>query len=202
LDAIQRYAAVFGRPPFIERKSNDRNHISVLGFPPLKKSFWRSLWSEAHDSTVYVTVGMSGHDMAVPQAERHSCATKVELLAVCDGQIVGGPAGTEDVVAALLLLIAEYVLDKGIILGVGHTLDLQEPLTTNTAMSAFLFTPPEGIDEKRLRRCTRAQSLLNVVSISKAELDYAREVGVAALVERFQASGVRPMFDYMRRSAL
>ena len=200
--AADRYAAVLGRPPFISRQSSGGRHIEALGFPPMKRSFWRSLLAEAHDTTIYVTAGMSDHPMAVPDSERHIYVPRVELMAVCDGQVVGGPTASDDVVTALLLLVADYVLDQGIFIGVGHTLDFQEPLSPNTQMSAFLFTPPEGIDEKRLRKCTQAQALLNVVPISAAELGLARSEGVAALVDRFAASGVAPVFDYLRPSVV
>jgi hypothetical protein len=202
MEVARRYAAVFGRAPFVEEQSAGALRVQVFGFPPLRRSFWRSLISEAHDTTVYITAGMSDYPMQVPPQARGDYSARIELMAVCDGQITGGPSGTDDVVSALLLAVAEYVLDNGIYIDVGHTLDFQERLAPNTEMTAFLFTPAEGIDEKRVRRCSRAEAILNVMPITRSELEFTRNEGMEALIDRFQASGVGPVFDYMRKSSV
>lgn len=164
----------------------------------MRKSFWRSLISEFHDTTVYFTGGLSDYSMAVPPAEQKAYPPRIELMALCGGQITAGPSDTDDVVSALLLAVGEYVINSGIFIGVGHTLDFQERLSPNTEMSAFLFTPAECTDEKRVRRCTNAQAILNVVPITSAELAIARQEGVGKLIDLFETSGVRPVFDYLR----
>jgi Suppressor of fused protein (SUFU) len=202
MKTVNRYAAVLGRPPFVERKLNGSLNICAFGFPPLRRSFWRSLFSEAHDTTIYLTAGMSEHPMPVPHSEQKLFPPRVELMADCAGQITGGPLGNEDVVSAILLGIAEFTISSEIFIGIGHTLDYREPLAPNTNMSGFLFTPPVGIDEKRLCRCSKSESILNVVPITAAELSLARNSGVPALIDRLEASGFSPVFSYMRESAV
>ena len=199
MTSVSKYSAVLGRDPFVRRESEAGKAISAYGFPPLKRSFWRGLISEAHDTTVYFTAGMSAYSMMVPPEEARIYPSRIELMATCDGQVV---AGDEDVVSAILLGVAEYVLDSNIFVGAGHTLDFQRPLTVNTKMSALFFTPPEGMDESRLRRCTNAEGILNVVPITAAELAVARSEGIEALVTRFEESRVRPIFDYARPSVV
>jgi hypothetical protein len=80
-----RYAAALGRPPFIEKKSSGGIEIAAYGFPPMRRSFWRSLFSEAHDATVYLTAGMSAYPMATPLAEQQTTPPRVELFTPPEG---------------------------------------------------------------------------------------------------------------------
>lgn len=157
--------------------------------------------SEAHDQAVYITAGMSEYAMPVAPALKRVYAQNVELIAFSDMPIGGGETGTEDVPAAILQFIADYVLDTKILIGVGHTLDFRERLAPNTEMSAVLFAISDGVDAKRIRRCTKAKEILNVVPITAAEVDLARTDGVEVLLNHFEKAGVRPVFDYLRRSA-
>lgn len=196
MDPIAKYAAVFGRPPAVVRAPTDRWGVSACLFPPLKRGFWRSLVSESHDTAVYVTSGMSEHPMA-PHAPA-PYAARVELMAFSPMPIAGGPDGSEDVPTAVLQSISSYVLDHRILIGVGHTLDFQQPLASNTRMTGCLFATADAVDERRVRRCSKAQQLLNVVLLTAAELELARSEGVPALLDRFEAAGVGPVFDFQR----
>ncbi len=199
MDPLKRYAAVLGRNPFIEVQSANLANVHAYGFPALKRSFWRNLMSEFHDKFVYVTAGMSEHSMHIPPDQQKIFPSRIELMAVPDGQITGGENGKEDIVAAWLLAISEYVINSNIFIGAGHTLDFQQPLSANTEMSAFLFTPLAGGDEKRLCKCTKAQDILNVVPVTAAELALIRKDGIGAIINLFEANGVRPVFDYLRQ---
>jgi hypothetical protein len=169
-------------------------------FPPLKRSFWKSLLSEAHDETVYITAGLSSYTM--PTWEHGNHDQRIELIAFSKAPISGGEGGKEDIPTLLLQIIANQVLDQKIPIGVGHTLDFQEHLASNTLMSAFLFALADGVDAKRISRCTKAQTLLNVVPITAPEVQFARTNGVEALIERFEKAGVPPVFDYQRASTV
>ena len=193
MKAISRYQAVFGRPPTVYRGPTDGRGIAACMFPATRHGFWKSLFSEACDQTVYITAGMSAHLMGDGVASPGPYAQRVELVAVCEGPISGGPGGREDVPTMILQVIASYVLDNRLLVGVGHTLDFQEPLAPNTVMTGVLFALPERMDTKRIRRCTEARELLNVVPITSAELEFARRHGVGALIERFDAAGVPPV---------
>lgn len=202
MDTVTKYAAVFGRSPAVLLGPSGEWGVSACMFPAMKRSFWRGLWSEAHDQTVYITAGMSAHPMRCDPATSQDHAERIELMAICEVPIGGGPSGNEDVPTAILQLIANYILDNRILVAVGHTLDFQEPLATNTMMSAVLFALPEQMDVKRIRRCSKAQALLNVVPITAAELNFMRKHDLGALLDKFESAGVLPVFDFARSSAV
>jgi len=202
MKAIAKYAAVFGRSPAVLREPTNGRAVAACMFPAMKPSFWKGLFAEAYDETVYITAGMSAHLMPGDAASLELYAQRVELVAVCEMQVCGGPGGKEDIPTLILQMIADHVLENGILIGVGHTLDFQEPLAPNTMMTAVLFALPERMDVKRIRRCTEAQELLNVVPITAAELTFMRENDLGALLERFESAGVLPVFDYSRPSAV
>lgn len=123
-------------------------------------------------------------------------------MATLAGQSTAGPPDREDDISAWLLAIADNVLNSHSFIGVGHTLDFEERLAPDTEMTAFLFTPPVGVDERRLCRCTNAKAILNVVPITAAEINLARQESVEALIECLADSGVDPVFDCARKSAV
>ena len=200
MKSIQKYSAVFGRPPAMVRDPNPNSTVSAYMFPPLKRSFWKSLISEAHDQTIYITSGMSSHKLPGCD-DREGCADRIELIAFSKMPINGGPDGTEDIPTVILQMIADYILNEQIPIGIGHTLDFQEPLATNIQMSAILFAIPEGIDAKRVRKCTKAQNILNVVPITADELELAKN-DFLKLIDKFEAAGVQPVFDCFRSSVV
>ena len=202
MDPVSKYSAVFGRNPAVVRAPRGKWAVSACMFPAMKRSFWRSLMSEAHDQTVYVTAGLSDYTMPVGTTVRGAYPANIELIAFCELPIGGGETGTEDVPTAILQLIADYVLDTDTLVGVGHTLDFGERLAPNTEMSAVLFATTDGVDVKRIRRCTRAKDILNVVPITANEVELARAEGLESLLNRFESRGVRPVFDYLRASAV
>jgi hypothetical protein len=202
MTTLAKYAAVFGRSPASVRPAENGGQISAAMFPPLKRSFWRGLMSEAHDVTVAITYGLSDHAMPVPPTELRETSDRIELIAFSAVPIGGGPSGREDMASAVLQMIGDYIVDQKLVVGVGHTLDFRQPLGTNVEMSAVLFALPFGIDVKRVMRCSRARELLNIVPITPAELHLAREKDIGALLDRFEATGVEAAFDCFRKSAV
>lgn len=199
---LAKYAAVFGRPPVVVREPEAGGCVAAAMFPPLKRSFWRGLISEAHDVAVAVTFGLSEHPMPVPPELAGETSDRIELIAVTPVPIGGGVSGAEDMMSAILQMIGDYIVEQKVVIGVGHTLDFQTPIATNIEMSAVLFTPPEGVDAKRLMKCSRARELLNIVPLTPAELQLAREKDTGALLDRFETGGVAPVFDCFRKSAV
>ncbi len=202
MDTLAKYAAVFGRAPAFVRDPENGGHVSAAMFPPLKRSFWRGLISEAHDVTVAITYGLSDHAMPVAPLEQKETSDRIELIAFSAVPIGGGASGKEDMASAILQMIGDCIIDQKLVVDVGHTLDLQRTLATNVEMTAVLFTLPFGIDAKRVMKCSRARELLNIVPITPAELRLAREQGVGALLDRFEASGIAAAFDCFRKSAV
>ena len=160
--------------------------------------------SEAHDRTVCITAGLSAYQMPVPAD--HSRTTRIpdriELIAFASVPIAGGPSGSEDVLSAVLQMIGDFIINQKVAVGVGHTLDFGEPLASNVAMTAILFSLPHGVDSKRIERCSAAMQLLNIVPITAKELEFCRQSGVISLLDRFDEAHVSPIFDCFRRSAV
>ena len=160
--------------------------------------------SEAHDRTVSVTAGLSAYRMPVPsdQNQTSRIPDRIELIAFSSVPIVGGQSGSEDVLSAVLQMIGDYIINQKLAVGVGHTLDFGEPLASNVAMTAILFSLPQGVDSKRIERCSEAMQLLNIVPITAKELEYCRQSGVIALLDRFDEVQIPPVFDCFRGSAV
>jgi hypothetical protein len=49
---------------------------------------------------------------------------------------------------------------------------------------------------------THAQQILTVVPVTAAELTLARAEGIDALIQRFEAAGVPPVFEHTRKSVV
>jgi|GEM_PF-3860403 len=200
MNSVAKYAAVFGRAPVVVRGPDEDWQVAVCTFAPQKRSFWKSLLHVAHDQSVSITAGMSDYPM--PDDPNGMWAPRVELMSVSDTLVGGGPAGKDDVPSAILQMIARDVLEQRRLVGFGHTLDLGEKFASNSAMSAVLFALPANMDDKRVRTCTRAQELLNVMPISARELALVRSDSVEALLDRFERAGVAPVFDILRPSVV
>lgn len=201
MNAIDKYAAIFGRAPYL---TDTYNHgISVSFFPATDAGFFKRLMAEGVDQYIYLTSGLSHHELPVPNDLPYKPTARIELMAQTEGQIVGGESGQEDVVADLLGTIAEYIVEEKIWIEPGHTLDFLDPIAMNSAMSAFLFAVPVDLDIKRIRKASRkCQEIFSVIPISQAELDYVRNHGADALIEQFIECAVPPLFDPFRASVI
>jgi len=114
-------------------------------------------------------------------------------------QIGAGPEG-RDVVTAILQMLAVVPFQQGIFFGPLQTCDLGERISTNSAMTGFLFAVPEGIEMGRLCSCTpSAQLVVSVITITANEIRYAKERGSERLIAQFEKAGVLPIFDPFRK---
>ena len=201
MNEIEKYAAIFGRAPYLVKDSDIG--VRTAFFPAIDAGFFKSLMSEGVDQNIYITAGLSRYEMKAPSDLSYKPETKVELVAQTNGQITSGATGEEDVVSELMPMIASYIIEERIFIEPGHTLDFQERIATNSEMSAFLFSVPEGFDVNRVRKaCKSCQALVSLIPISVAELEYTRKNGVGALIDIFEENNVPPLFDPFRSSAI
>jgi hypothetical protein len=71
-----------------------------------------------------------------------------------------------------------------------------------SAMTAFFLVIPPDDDRGRLTHASGAQQMMAVMTVSQRECELAMAEGSAALVARFEASGVPPFIDWERRSVV
>jgi hypothetical protein len=199
MNTIQKYAAVFGRNPAIYREPVPEIGVAACMFPALKRSFWKSLSAEAHDSVVHITAGLSAFEMPSPSAED---ASRIELFVTSPEPVGGGESVDQEVPGMILQDVAEYIVTRNAFVGLGHTLDFRSEWVENSPMRALLFAMPVGVDVKRICKCSRAQDLLTPVPLTAPELELCRSQGVLALLDRFEAAGVEPVFDAFRKSSV
>lgn len=199
---VQRYAAVFGRAPAVIRDSVAGHSILACCFPALARSFWKGLFAEAHDVHVWITAGLSGHKIEKSSEGDVLPSVAFELMAMAEHAVGGGETGVEDVITVILQMIAGYIIEQGVVVEIGHTLDFREPMSANTEMTGVFFLPPDGIDMKRLIKCSSAEEILGVMPLTAAELEFARTDGVGALIDKFEEAGVSSFFDVFRKSVI
>ena len=200
MNTIDKYRAVFWRDPWVVRGPLPGFPVSTCMFPAVKLSFWKRILAEASNKVIYISAGLSDFEIPVPAGD--DIASRVELFAICEAPIGGGEGGNEDVPTVILQQIANFIIEQKAAISVGHTLDFGEPFASNVQMSAILFGCPEGIDEKRICKCSKAQALIVPIPITQAELDFARREGVLALIDKFEANDVPMAFDVFRKSVL
>jgi len=200
---IEIYAAILGREPYLVKKPQSKNHISVAFFPEINAGFFKRLMAEGCDQNIYISSGLSNYKMAPPLSQSYRPELHIELVAQTEGQITGGESGKEDVVSYILQMVADYIIDNTVFIEPGHTLDFEETLTTNSEMRGFLFSVPENIDIKRICKANkRCENLVSLIPLSRKELDFARNQGVGELINEFESKGVPPIFDPFRKCVL
>ena len=175
--SFSKYAAFFGRAPdFVRAPAPGVSlEVSVGRFPPKPAGFFRRLFTPVNDRWVYITSGMSAKPMRVSGEEHH--AERIELLAYSLSPLVGGPDG-QDMISAVLQVLACIPFDAGIFFAPGFTAQFDEPFCSNPEMRAFLFTEPAGVEMRRLCSCTPgAQLVLSVTPITVCERDHAARHG-------------------------
>lgn len=199
-----KYAGYFGRDAdfTLEARPDATPAVSVGRFPAVSTGFLRRFVTPVHDRVVYVTYGMSCKPMRVPEAEKHMYPSTIELIASCKGPYVGERDGT-DMVATHLQALAALPFEMDIFFGPMHTAALEERLSPNSEMSAFLFALPDGMNMSRLCSCTpAAQLVVSVMPITTAERSFAVANGTEKLVELFEQNRVPNLFDPFRRSVV
>jgi hypothetical protein len=200
------YTAFWGRPPnLVHHASGTRvPHIGIYRFPPLeKRGFFRTLFAAAPKDYVYISGGMSEACMEMPRQNRkdESSPTRVELTAFARTPIVDGSG--EDVIASWLAFLAHATFQQRTFLAPGHAVDVHEPLTRESSMSAFFFGITPDVDMRRLCEASiHAELMLHVTPISEAECALAKNEGAEALLNAFERAGVEPVFDVERKTCV
>ena len=86
---------------------------------------------------------------------------------------------------------------------VGHTISAEKPLIPGSEMSAFFLGITPFVRLNRLCQSTiNAEIVLQVVPISENERQLTIDNGPDVLLQKFDASGVEPLFDLERTSCL
>ena len=201
---FSRYAAFFGRAPdFVRTPAPDASpQVSVGRFPPKPVGFFRRLFTPVSDRWVYLTWGMSAKPMHVSGEEANTHAERIELLAYSKNPFVG-THDDQDMISAVLQVLAAIPFAAGIFFAPGFTAQFDEPFCPNSEMRAFLFTEPAGVEIARLCRCTPgAQLMLSVTPITVSERDHAAKHGPRSLIELFIKQGVNNFFDPFRKTVV
>jgi hypothetical protein len=134
---------------------------------------------------------------AAPDARR---VRRVELCAYSSEVRQAEPG--RDAVAWTLHTIAHLSWRENVSLGPVQMVSWGGPLLEGSAMAAFFFTIPPVDDDAELTRAAGAELVLQVMTITAPERKYAAQEGSLALVDKFEGSGVAPLFDWNRASCV
>lgn len=197
---LSKYAAFFGRTPDFVREPEVAVSpaVSVARFPPAAVGFLRRFVTPVHDRCVYITHGMSESEMRVPAAQASIYPSRIELIAYCPGAYIGAHDG-QDMVSALLQVLAALPFQTGSFLGPMQTASLEQPIP-GSEVSAFFLAVPEGVEMSRLCACTpHAELVVSVIPITASERALAVERGSERLLELFEEHHVPNLFDMSRK---
>ena len=201
---FSKYAELFGHAPDFVRApvTGADPQVSVGRFPPKPTSFLRRFLGQGAGRWTHVTWGMSAKPMRVSSQDGEKHAERIELLARSQNPIVGTRNG-EDLISAVLQVLAAVPFAAGIFFAPGFTAQFDEPFCSNSEMRAFLFTEPAGYEMSRLCSCTPgAQLVLSATPITVSERNYLAKHGPRSLIELFQKHGVPNLFDPFRKSVI
>jgi hypothetical protein len=139
--------------------------------------------------------------MAVPK-EFERVPARIELTTY-SREVIMMKSGGVDFVAYLLHWLAHYPLRESRFLAVGQTFRMGKPIVPGSEMTAYLFGTVPGAKHADLIAATcGAGSVVHAVPISEAERQLAVESGVGALLDKFAAARVPPLFDLSRSSCV
>jgi len=199
---FSKYASYFGRAPDFVRApaGGAKPQVSVGRFPPKPVGFLRQFFVPCSKVWVYVTWGMSANVMRVSGEEKH--AANIELLAFSKAPLTGAQDG-QDMISAVLQILATIPFQEGIFFAPGFTAAFDEPFSSNPEMRGFLFTEPAGVEMRRLCACAPgAQLVLSVTPITFSEREYAVKHGPRGLIELFIKQSVANFFDPFRKAVV
>ena len=153
------------------------------------------------DCVVYVTGGMS--DKSQPGTEEFDEEfQRIELSAYAP-DIVLTDSGKGDFIGWVLGWMAHYPFEEGTYFIHGQTFDWGGPITPGSAMHGFYFAGLPFVDEFELcQQSGTALSIVHLVTVSKAELDYRMKHGTEALLALLEEGRVPPFFDLNRRCTI
>ncbi len=199
---IEKYSAFFGRSASIIKEPIKNNNIYSYQFSPIKVNFFRRIFTQLSNKVVTITDGFSKHTMNVPKNEQNIYPANIELIAISDGYITGAKDNS-DILTGLLQTIATLIIEEDIFIGPLHTLDLNEKICQNSAMSALFFSLPEIIEIDRLCSCTyNAKLIVSVMPIYNSELIYAKKNGAEKLIELFENNETPNIFNPFRKNVI
>ena len=156
--------------------------VAIIGFDaggPL--TFCTIGYDTTHPTNTYVSC-----EMAVRDEQRPSEAGRYELLVSCDD---------ERWVRSVMTDIARMSCEVS--LGDGHTVDIEPWVGEDARLQGILL---ERLCESSIDGLPYC--ILRVVGVTRAELEFAREKGVAQLVAKLKECGVYPNTLIDRKSVI
>ncbi len=142
-------------------------------------------------------------DLPQPGTEEYDEEFQRVELSTYASEIVMNDSGKIDFIGWILGWMAHYPFEQDTYFLHGQTFDWGKPLTPNSEMHGFYFADIPFIDESELcRQSGTARSILHLVTLSKAELDFRLERGTEMLLELLERHRVPPFFDLQRRCTI
>ena len=189
----KRYIAYMGRDPDAVWQLGDYEVPILLSFPMVEGGFLRRMSVVAPDYRIYLTSG-------VAEASSHA----VEFLA-CRHQDTEHTTPEKDLrerEAAWMMRVIDFACTTEEAIGLGDSVDFGEPPTEGTEMCGVLFLPlleDFGVNDLT-KKARPAEMVLNVMPISRCELEMKRDHGLEYLMDRLEEAGVFPILDLDRSS--
>ncbi len=189
----KRLCGYLGRNPDGMWQFGEHDLPLLLSFPLVKGGFFRRMVTAAPDYRIYLTSGIAGTS---PHA--------VEFLGCRHRE--AEHSTSEDLLrereAAWMMRVIEFACSTEEEIGLGDTVDFGEPPTEGTQMCGVLLLPLlEDFGVKELtKKAKPAELVLNVMPISRIELEMKRTHGLEYLMDRFEEAGVFPVLDLERLS--
>jgi hypothetical protein len=178
------------------KQTNDEGpRVDIYRFAPT----WK-VWAPAFGVNVYVTDGMASQDMPARSVNDSREIRRVELCAYT--RRIREAAPGMDAAALVLTTLAHLPWRNTVSLQPLETVTWGFPMVGASAMTAFFLVIPPDDASGRLTKASGAQQMIAVMTISQRECELAIAEGSAALVGRFEASGVPPFIDWERKSVV
>ena len=153
------------------------------------------------DCIVYLTGGMS--DLPQPGTEEYDEEFQRMEISTFAEKVVMNQSGKIDFIGWVVGWMAHYPFEQNTYFLPGQTFDWGKPITPESEMHGFYFARLPFVNQEQLCELSgTAKSIIHLVTLSKAELDFKLEHGADALLEHLGECGVPPFFDLSRRCSL
>ena len=168
-------------------------HIDVYRFAPLVDS--------EEDYYVYLSGGMS--DAVQPLTKDYDDSFQRAEISLFSQRLVMTDSGKTDFLGWVCGWLAHYPFEQKTYFSTGQTFDWGSPLVEGSAMHGFYFARLPWHDEAKLCELSgSAKSIIHLIPLSKAELEFAKAHGKEKLLTILERFGVSPLFDLERPSSL
>jgi len=168
-------------------------HIDVYRFPPTAGS--------ERDYYVYLSGGMS--DAVQPLTETYDESFQRTEISLFSQRPLMTDSGKTDFLGWICGWLAHYPFEQKTYFAAGQTFDWGSPLVEGSNMHGFYFAHLPWHDEAKLCALSgSARSIIHLIPLSKAELDFAKAHGKEKLLTILERFGVTPLFDLERPSSL